>query len=94
MQQKDLLRRRLGMLEPVRLLLHMSSGQLGAYARTPLRDSGAAKGILGHFLRPATVLWGLRFQSLPELYKEEIACVVGLFFPLYNQERSPQTLTE
>lgn len=61
---------------------------------SPSVDSGAVKGILGHFLRPATVLWGLRFQSLPELYKEEIACVVGLFFPLYNQERCPQTLTE
>lgn len=39
------------------------------------------EGILGHFHRPALVLWGLRFQSLPELYKEEIVCVVGLFFP-------------
>lgn len=41
----------------------------------------AVQGILGHFHRPAVVLWGLGFQSLLELYKEEIACVVGLFFP-------------
>lgn len=44
-------------------------------------NSHAVQGILGHFHRPAVILWGLRFQSLLELYKEEIACVVGLFFP-------------
>lgn len=46
-----------------------------------IRVTPVMQGILGHFHRPAIVLWGLRFQSLLELYKEEIACVVGLFFP-------------
>ena len=47
----------------------------------PLCRSCAMKGILGHLHRPAIVLRDLGFQSLPELYKEEIACAVGFFFP-------------
>lgn len=82
----------LGMLELVCLLLHILNGRLGESTHALLCDSSAVKGILGHFRSPAIILWGLRFQSLPELYKEEIACVVGLFFPLYNHECSPQTL--
>lgn len=79
------------MLEPVFLLLNISNKRLGENTPTPQHDPHAAKGILGHFHRPDAVSWGLRFQSLPELYKEEIACAVGLFFPLCNHECSPQT---
>lgn len=81
----------LGMLEPVLLPPNIPNKKLGENTPTPLCSSRAVKGILGHFHRPDTVLWGLRFQSLPELYKEEIACAVGLLFPLCNRECSPQT---
>lgn len=82
------------MLELVCLLLHIPNGRLGENIRAPLCNSSTVKGILGHFHSPAVILWGLRFQSLPELYKEEITCAVGLFFPLCNHERSPQTPAE
>lgn len=81
----------LGMLEPIFLPLNISNKRLEENTLTPLCNSRAVEGILGHFHRPDAVLWGLRFQSLPELYKEEIACAVGLFFPLCNHECSPQT---